>query len=226
MKTGGPEKIIKIIGISFLFALAVLFSGCSEAFLSNHDTSALASSCDLSRDFDWYRTQMNSGSAARNNCGPACVSMAAKFAQRQDIGVDTLRNLYNANGGWWSMSVVKNALTYLKTNYNTIPLLNKEQLLASLSNGHLIIICLNMAILTEEERKTETKYNRYYNHVTGHFIVLKGYTEGKQWLRAYDPNNSGNDFYTDGTPKGKDRLYNLDEIFNAMKAWNPSYIEI
>jgi hypothetical protein len=226
MKTSGSAKIFKIIGISFSLTLAVLFSGCSEAFLSNHDSSAYAPSCDLSRDFDWYKTQMDSGPAARNNCGPACVSMAAKYAQRKDIGVDALRNVFYVNGGWWYSAEVKNALTYLNINYNTIPLLYKEQILASLSNGHLVIICLNMSILSKEERRTETRYNRYYDHVTGHFLVLKGYTEGKQWLIAYDPNNWGNDFYPDGTPKGKDRLYNIDEVFNAMKAWNPSYIEI
>jgi hypothetical protein len=209
-----------------LFLAALLLAGCGNGLLFNSYFGLYAPSVDLDRDYDWYRSQMNTGSDSRSNCGPASVSMSIKYIQERNVGVEDVRNDAGGPKGWWSMYNVTAALSRYNIGYNVVPLLYREQLFSSLSAGHLVIVCLNMSALTREPKNSETRQNRFYDGVTGHFIILKGYTADRQWFLAYDSNTWAHDYYEDGSPKGKDRLYSIGEVLAAVQSWNPYYLEL
>ncbi|MBN2352190.1 MAG: C39 family peptidase [Spirochaetales bacterium] len=219
----GPGKYGVPAGLLFLLLIA---TGCGYPFMFDPGIYSFASSCDLDRNYEWYKTQSGTGPYAGANCGPASVAMAAGFYRNADIPVADIRKLTGDRGGWWSGDDVKQALSRFHVGYRTNQLYIKEQLFSALSKGHIVIVCLNMSLLTEAAQIPETKYNRYYEHVTGHFIVIKGYSEDRNWLSVYDPNTWQNDYYFDGTPKGKNRLYSVFEVMRSMASWNSEFIEL
>lgn len=218
------NKLLAII-IGLLY-IVLSFTGCSSPLAIEEETYAYLESIDLNKDYEWYKTQMNTGPASYCNCGPACVSMSVKYIQNKNASVTSIRNLNYNNGSWWYTNDIKKALNKYDINYTVKSLKSKEQLMDSLSKGHLILACLDMSFLTEETGNSESKYNRFYENVTGHFIILKGYLKGQEWFLTYDPNNWDNDYYSNKTPKGKDRLYNINEVYNSMSIWWDYYFEL
>jgi hypothetical protein len=224
IKTIKNKILLTLFSILIIFAF---FTGCAAPSLLDEEVYTYAESSDLNKSYDWYRAQMNTGSASGANCGPASVSMAVKYAQNKDVKVEDVRNLYYNGKNWWYTNDIKNALNYYGIGYTVKALISKEQLMASISQGHILLICLNMSSISKDEiNKSESKYNRFYENVTGHFIVLKGYMKDQKWFLSYDSNNWQNDYYSDKTPKGRNRLYSIDEVYNSMSAWWPKYFEI
>jgi len=217
------NPLIVMIG----FIIIISLTSCSEPMLLEDNTEySYSESSDNNRDYNWYKTQMNSGASSYTNCGPACVSMAVKYKQNIDVSVSDIRNIHYKNGGWWFSNDIKAALNQYGIGYKYLNLTSKRQLLASLSSGRILIVCLNMTFITKEQNDSESRENRFYDNVTGHFIILKGYSDGHEWFYSYDPNSWQNDFYSDNTPKGKDRSYSLDEVYYSMRRWNANYFEI
>lgn len=221
-------KILKIKYILLsIFSLLIIFDFYTGCAVQTDIEYSYEKSSDLNKNFDWYISQMNTGTASTANCGPAAVSMALKYTQNRDVKVEDVRNLYYDNENWWNNDDIKNALSYYGVSFIIKPLKSKKQLMKSLSHGHILIIGLNMSLISEEVNKEdELKYNRFYNNVTGHFIILKGYLKDQKWFLCYDSNNWGDDFYSDKNPKGKNRLYSIDEVYNSMSTWNTDFFEL
>lgn len=200
--------------VIFLF---LLFFNISCSYLP----SMLKENIDIDKPYNWYKTQAGTGEAEQNNCGPACVSMLIKFYYNLDISIEKIRNNYFRKGDWWTFKEIKQSLDLFKIFYKTKKFIDKETLLLNLNNGNLIILCLNMSKI-KYANDLENKYDKFYEGVVGHFIILKGYD--KKWFKVYDPNNWNNHFYKNGESKGKNRLYSIDEVYKAAKSWSSCYI--
>ena len=203
------------------FLVFLLLGGCA---LVGFDP--LAPSCDRYRPYEWYRSQMDTGPASRNNCGPTCVSMVIKYCNTHDVNVSLIRDIRPKENGWWYASDISYALNYYGIP-NTIRSLSSDRdLLQALSRGSLVLACLDMSLITEQSEDAEARYHRFYQGVTGHFLLLKGYTDRQEWIIAYDSNNWKNDYYLNRAPKGRDRFYRAGEIVASMKKWWPYFFEI
>jgi hypothetical protein len=226
MKPAVPMKRTLLPAAGLIVLLLVFFAACDPDFHFDPSIYQYAPSVNLDRDYEWYASQMNTGPESSANCGPASVAMAVKYRQNKDMEVAEVRSSVTDKPGWWDIQDIKNALAQCRISYSSNRFILKEQLFHSLSEGHLVIIVLDMSLLTREKMNKESRYNRYYDGVTGHFIVLKGYTADQQWFLSYDPFSQSRDTYVDRTPKGKDRMYSVGEVVNSILTWNPHFIEL
>ena len=168
----------------------------------------------LNRDYNWYIDQKHTGDASNYNCGPACAAMAAKWSDKSfsKSAIDA-RNTYPNNGKGWHMSVIHNFLTE-----NKIPcvyIINKISEAAikrHLIKGSIIIVSINTKHISYNNNP-EQRTGKHYGSSFGHYIIIKGYRvmNNETYLEVYDPYTMDN-FYSDGTPKGKDRYYLSDEV--------------
>lgn len=226
MKRPGSIKYIPLKPVVLALVLAFLATACSYDLWIDRDAFDSGEAVALERNWDWYLTQMNTGPDSPSNCGPASAAMAVRYYRNSDVGVREVRDLLPARRGWWYLADVAGVLNHYGVSYSYRRLVMKEQIINDLAEGRLVIIVLDMSRLTPEDGKHETRYNRYYDGVTGHFIVLNGYTADKRWFSVYDPNTRRNDYYADASPKGKRRLYLADEVVASMKIWNPVYMAL
>jgi hypothetical protein len=172
------------------------------------------------KDYDWYIDQANTGSAAVNNCGPSCVTMAIKWYDKNfsKTAADA-RNMFPLNGGWWYTNNIIDYLNYYEIKNSTISFSDSAQLENVLKDGNIAILCISTAYLRYNNNQTQ-RVDRFYSYASGHFIVIKGIrkVDNEIYFEAYDP-NSWNGKYTDGSLKGKNRHYRSGDISNAIKKW-------
>jgi hypothetical protein len=194
--------------------------------LLNFNSKTIDVSSDITINYDWYKTQANTGKCSFTNCGPACASMVIKYSKNIDVSVKEIRNIYYNDCNWWYTSNIKDVLSIYDIKYKVKHLNSKEDVLLAISKKHLIIACLDISKISFE-KVNNSKYNKYYeNDVTGHFIILKGYLEDKEWLKVYDPYVKPENYYNKKIQNGKNRLYNINEVYNSMKSWWGYYIEV
>jgi len=173
--------------------------------------------------YPWYFDQANSGAYSNFNCGPASVTMAAKWANENfNNSVETARNYYPNGGGWWYTNDIINYLNLNNITNWTIPLTSTQVLKEEIDNDHIIILCLDMFYVTYTG-EPEYRAHKFYvtsNPAWGHFIVLKGYKEidNQIFFEVYDPYSWGNK-YRDQTFKGMNRYYTASDLDMATQIW-------
>jgi len=173
--------------------------------------------------YAWYFDQANSGVYSNFNCGPASVTMAAKWADPNfNNSVETARNLYPRGGGWWYTNDIINYLNLNSITNWTIPITSIQVLKEEIDNDNIIILCLDMFYVTFTG-EPEYRVHKFYstpNSSWGHFIVIKGYKviDDKILFEAYDP-YSWDRKYQDQTLKGMNRYYSHDNIETATQLW-------
>jgi len=172
------------------------------------------------RPYDWYIDQADTGTCANNNCGPASVTMGIKwynptFSQTAAAA----RSTYFREGGWWYTSDIINYLKLSSVPNTTSSFTGTNQLMRVLSQGNLVIVCLNTAYLTQSSAN-EHRAGRFYSFASGHFLVVKGWRKVSSTLffEVYDPNN-WHATYADQTPKGRNRHLLAAELANAIANW-------
>ena len=178
--------------------------------------------------FDWYINQLYTGEDAFINCGPAVAVMAARWHNPDFTGtVEEARNSQpDTRGKWW---FYRNIRIYLEANNIDITYLSSftiNKAIEHLDKGRIIIANIKCGDISF--RNDETQIGRYYQYDSGHFIILKGYTEidDIKYFIVYDPFTIY-DYRSDGTPKGKDRLFNASEVSRSIRSWGDSmYIVI
>jgi len=185
-------------------------------------------SVSLNRNYDWYNNQKNTGYASENNCGPACAAMAAKWSDKSfNKSVVDVRNTYPNNGNWWNM---KNIHDFLINN--NIPCVRFQDKISEaiikkhLNNGSIVIVNINTKDITYN-KNAEQRTGRYYNLEIRHFVIIKGYrvVDNKTEFEVYDP-NTWDMYYSDGSPKGKDRYYRSNEVIYSILNLNSHYIVV
>ncbi|MBU1220876.1 C39 family peptidase [Myxococcota bacterium] len=184
---------------------------------------------DSNRNYEWYRTQMGTGPAEGSNCGPTSVAMASHWWDEAfNTSVETIRSTITpGDTGWWYTNHIEQALTNLGTPWRILEA-SKQNILDTLDNGSVLLICINMGYITQAMVPAETHYNRFYSYDSGHFLIVKGYIDDGQWLIVHDPNNWSGDYYdaNQTMPMGLDRYYHVDEVVASMLYWWGYFFEI
>ena len=172
------------------------------------------------RPYDWYIDQADTGAYANNNCGPASATMGIKWYRPtfSHTAADA-RNTYFREGGWWYTSDIINYLRLHSVPNTTSAFTGTNQLVGVLSQGNLVILCLNTAYLIPSAA-SEHRAGRFYSFASGHFLVVKGWRQvsGNLFFEVYDPNN-WHATYADQTPKGRNRHLPAAELANAIANW-------
>ncbi len=174
-------------------------------------------------NYNWYYDQMNSGSYASVNCGPASVTMAIKWADKNFSKTpEDARNTYRTDGGWWYTNDIINYLNIYSVNNYTIDVDQIDIIRTQLDQGNIVILCLDMYYV-RKELKQNWHVDKFYSASTlgwGHFIVIKGYeiVDNEILYEAYDPYSFGMTYPTDSL-KGINRYYRSEDLNSAVINW-------
>jgi len=184
---------------------------------------ALTSEVSNDVDFEWYIDQSNTGEHSLLNCGPASVTMAIKWFDKNFTGTgEDARNVYHSSGGWWYTNDIIAYLDKYHVNNRTIDLDNISNLKDEIEAGNIVILCLDM-FHVDYHKDPEYHVNKFYETNGpgwGHFIIVKGYKEidGKVFYETYDP-YSFSKSYSIGGLKGKNRYYSSSNLDAATQIW-------
>ena len=149
--------------------------------------------------------------------------MAIRWANSRFTGTASeARNMYRPYGGWWYTDDIIGYLDYNMINNYVVALDNMNTLTGELDKGNIVILCLDMYFIRNED-KTRWHIDKFYradNAGWGHFIVVKGYriVDNVLLFEAYDPYSFGGT-YAGGQPKGKNRYYRSEDIDNSSTIW-------
>ena len=184
----------------------------------------------LNRNYNWYINQEYTGYASKNNCGPTCTAMAAKWSDNSfNKSVEDIRNTYPNDGNGWPMSKVYDFLINNDIPCVKLPVQDKISETAikkHLNSGSIIIVTINTKDITYN-KNAEERTGKYYISEGNHFIIIKGYrvTESGTFLEVYDP-DTWDKYYSDCTPKGKDRYYLSTEVVSSILNRGGNYIVV
>ena len=176
-----------------------------------------------SRNYEWYQTQMGTGEAEFNNCGPTSAQMAIKWYSGNDIPVQQIRDLKPRDNQWWFNTDVYKALNEYDIPYAVHPIKYKEDIIDCLKRGNIVILCAKMG---EVAYSREPFFGRFYENPNGHFFIIKGWSEDNKYFVVYDPNSWTNDYDKTGVMLGRNRFYLCRDVINAMANWWPYCMEI
>ena len=202
-------------------------------------TSALqqlipAAITDPGHDFYRYQGAWDSGSQASNNCGPTCVAMAIQFAgDNLWVAISDIRG-YIGGSSWTYPSQLQAALNHWGVASQALT--NEDALLAALANpNQIVLVHLYMNWFPPGSdylwaySDPSKHYDRYYSYASSHWIVVRGLSADGHWAICHDPNvwdGNGSYWYGDGSPKGKDRHYALDQLLGSARAYDYQAIAV
>jgi hypothetical protein len=185
---------------------------------------SLAKSSDITNIVPYLR-QGETGPDAINNCGPATVAAAITYSGVASPSVEDVRTTL---GVWGPTST--DQWTWLLDKYNvpwraTWSKLDMDQ---AIQSGHVIIIAAWMGDLSsgpdfeQAGSPNRGQIGRYDGFSLGHSMLIVGATDNQQNYQIHDPNvfaSESIDWYGDGSPKGRYRLYNANEIWTTVYAY-------
>ena len=172
------------------------------------------------RNYLWYFDQADSGIHSGNNCGPSSIQMVGKWVDKNfSLTAEDIRKDFRPLGGWWYSEDINGALRKYNIAYQSITIENKIDLMLIIDAGNIAIINNNMDVITRNPDENQ-RTNRFYDYVTGHYFVVKGYVivDNTTYFEVYDPNNWGAT-YEDGTPKGQNRYYEAETLMASILQW-------
>ena len=174
----------------------------------------------IERDYDWYINQIGSGADEYINCGPACAVMAAKWSDRNfnETVLDARNSFPDVLNQWWFYRHIRDYLEYNDVSITYSYSFNLNDAISYLDNGRIIIANIRAGDISYGDDNSGT--GRFYSYDEGHFIILKGYytIDGNTYFEVYDPFTI-NEYYGDGSPKGRDRLYPANEVVSSVSSW-------
>jgi len=172
-------------------------------------------------DYEWYIDQTTTGTYGDTNCGPACATMALKWAdQNFNKTTEDARNAYSYVSaelyGWYFYTM----LFYLSDNhaiFKKVYFLDADNLKSKIDDGNIAILAPDMRFIRSSNlNNPEWRIDAFWA-IKNHFIIVKGYkiVDETLWFEVYDPYSKGLK-YKDGTLKGRDRYYRGEDITQAM----------
>lgn len=174
------------------------------------------------REYIWYVDQGSTGFANSSNCGPTSVEMVSRWYNPAKIALSSdLRKKYHPMGGWWYGADIENALSDTSIPFEVVPITLAEELVDLLDLGNILIVNNNMELISRNSNQSQ-RTGRFYEGVTGHYFVVKGYArvDHKLYFEVYDP-FSMSLIYADTTYMGKNRYYLSDDLILSMEQWYP-----
>ena len=181
------------------------------------------------RTYDWYIGQANTGPYSNVNCAPSSTSMAIKWYDSTFSHTpQEARDSIPVGGELWHDGTVTNYLRSYNVNYSTFTLTDTVGIGTATIKKQLDKGCILIMFITTSGLRYSTvdtaHVDRYYDWSAGHCIIVKGYrdVDYQTFFEVYDPWNF--EFYTDGSPKGKDRFYRAEDLvksssFNGGACW-------
>lgn len=179
------------------------------------------------RPYNWYIDQGTTGTHASNNCGPSSVVMAAKWQNHQFVfSPEEARGEFRSAGGWWYIDDIKDFFKKHQVSYDINEFDGTTELIETLNAGHIILLCIDTSYI-EEQDEDDHYIGKFYDYDGGHFLIVKGYSylDDGLYFEVYDSNCWG-ETYSDGSPKGKDRLYKAENLHEAIEVWWDYYFVI
>jgi len=178
------------------------------------------------RSYDFYMGQAGTGPYATINCGPTTITMAMRWADSTFTQTPAdARTAEPTQTGLWYETNMEDYLRLYKIPYIQVHLADStapgaQVLENEIDKGRVVAIIIDASQIRRGD--IAKRADRYYDNITGHCILLKGYrrVDGQDFFEAYDP-WSYPGTYQDGTPDGKNRYYRAEDIVTALK-WNGS----
>ncbi len=175
--------------------------------------------------YDWYRYQgaSDSGPSASVNCEITSIAMSIQYSRDNlRVPISTVREFVGRDGPTFT-SDARRALTNWAVPYRGVQTV--REIMDALARGHIVMVGLIMnrispgADYQKGYSPPSQRFGRYNSYEGAHSVVVKGVTEDQGWFIVNDPNVWDNNpiyWYSDGTPKGKDRYYPVGEVTRAM----------
>lgn len=175
--------------------------------------------------YDWYRYQgaTDSGPKADINCEVTSVAMSIQYARDNlRVPVASIRE-FTGKEDLTSTADAQRALAHWGVPHQSVN--SVQDIISALDRGHIVMVGLMMNRISpggdyqKGGSPPALRFGRYYAFEGPHSVVVKGVTEDKGWFIVNDPNVwDGNPiyWYSDGTPKGKDRYYPVAEFGRGM----------
>ncbi len=183
---------------------------------------------------DWYRYQGEQSSFdpfgnESSNCGPASVAMAIAWATGLHLPVREIRQIIGTNG-YTTTDQLGGALTQWGVRHER-SVSNAADIRAALTRGNIAIVGLAMGAVSPgrdiegASADPGLRTGSYTASSMMHFIVVKGITPDGTHFIVHDPNVWGRSpspqyWYSDGSAKGKDRLYRMNEVEAGMRLFS------
>ncbi|MDP9383292.1 MAG: 3D domain-containing protein [Chloroflexota bacterium] len=186
----------------------------------------------------WYRYQgepssYDSYGNQRVNCGPTSVAMAIQHSRNLSVPIKDIRtfigrNRAAGNNGYTYHSDITRSLSKWGVKHQS-NIVNAQDIREVLKRGNIALINLDMRKISPgvdvggRSADPTLRTGRYDSFAAPHWIVVKGVTSDARYFVVYDGNVWGGPgnrryWYSDGTPKGIDRLYLASEVQAAMVA--------
>jgi len=181
-----------------------------------------------------YQGEWNSGSMAHSNCGPSCVAMAIQFA-RGNLWV-AISDIRDQIGGtsWTYPSQLQGALAHWDVPSHALP--DESALLAAITDpNRVVLLHLYMnwfppgADYLWAYSDPALHHDRYYAYDSSHWVLVRGLSDDGVWAVCHDPNvwdGNGSYWYQDGSPKGENRHYALDQLLGSARAYDYQAIAV
>ncbi len=179
----------------------------------------------------WYRYQGEPSSydPAGNqavNCGPASVAMAVQYALSASVPIKDVRAFIGQSEKGASSTDISRALTNWGVSYAG-NVASAQSLRDVITRGNIAIVALDMRMVRRgpdvngASSHPTLRTGRYETYAQLHWIVVKGISPDGRYFVVYDGNVWGSPgdaryWYSDGTPKGLDRLYSVSEVDRGM----------
>jgi len=172
------------------------------------------------RNYNWYIGQANTGPYSNSNCGPSATSMAIKWYDSTfNHTPEEARDSIPVAGDLWYNATITNYMRNYSVNYYEFTLTDTVEpssntLKKQLDLGRIVLMDIMTSTLRYSSIDTG-HVDRYYDWGAGHCIIVKGYrvVDYQTFFEVYDPWNF--EFYSNGSPKGKDRFYRAEELIKA-----------
>ncbi|MDR2941064.1 MAG: LysM peptidoglycan-binding domain-containing protein [Treponema sp.] len=173
-------------------------------------------------DFNWYRTQFNSGTPS--NCGPASASMGISWGTGKYYPVSAVREAigWQGNGGTGFEDLLK-VINNQGVSASLQPLKTTDDLKNVIDSGAIaIVLFLTDGVKTSRHDPKFDLFGKYYNDSVGHYVVVKGYSMNGEYLVIHDPipsDWSSNSFrYADEiSMMGRNRYFNTNELLRSLR---------
>ena len=173
-------------------------------------------------NFNWYRTQFNSGTPS--NCGPASAAMGISWGTGKYYPVSSVRQAigWQGNGG----TGFEDLLRVIKSQ--GVPAeLQRLRTMQDIKNvidaGSIAIVLFHTdGVRTARQDPKHDLFGKYYNDSVGHYVVVKGYSMNEEYLVIHDPIPSdwgSNSFrYGDEISMiGRNRYFNANEVLGSLR---------
>lgn len=179
------------------------------------------------RPYEWYIDASQTGKYSAVNCVPSSAVMAGRWLDEDfPYTVEEARALLEKNGEGWnkkylsiffSISGIESKLSI----YN-----GPNDLIEEIDLGNILVVGIDLKEIVYKNSDASS-IGRYIGPGGAHALIIKGYVyiDSKLYFEAYDPTGGYGASYSDGTHKGKNRLYPADEFDRAIKGnWGGYYV--